>query len=295
MAISRRRSLLRGLLVGAFVLGANGWTAGTALAAVTSDVTGGVLTVITDAGDSVSVTCVAGDVQVNSADPGSGVATCASVALISVSGDALGNTFDLSGVVGADFTALTHVQVNGADGDDVITGADVKNHLIGGPGADQITGGGADDFISGGPGDDQIDGAAGTDKLIESGDVSFTLTDAALTGLGSDTLVSIERGQFAGGIGANTFDASAFTGSVVLSGGRGDDVLLGGAGNDRLRGSSGVDTLTGGAGSDVLRAGDGDDSLDSVDTVGGNDSLMADQGLDTCTVDVGDAAAGCEL
>jgi Ca2+-binding RTX toxin-like protein len=271
-------------------------TAGAAFAAVTSDVTGGVLTVTTDAGDAVSVTCVAGDIQVNGADPGSGVATCASVVLISVSGDALGNTFDLSGVVGADYTTLTHVQVNGGDGDDVITGAaDVKNHLIGGPGADQITGGGADDFISGGLGDDQIDGGGGTDKLIESGDVSFTLTDAALTGLGSDTLASIERGQLAGGIAANTIDASGFSGSVVLSGGRGDDILVGGAGNDRLRGSSGVDTLTGGAGGDVLRAGDGDDSLDSADTVGGNDSLFADQGLDTCTVDVGDAAAGCEL
>lgn len=295
MAHSHRRSLIRGVLIGALVIGANGLTAGAAFAAVTSSVSSGVLSITTDAGDAVTITCVAGNVQVNAADPGTGAAACASISLINVSGDALANTFDLSGIVRADFAILTQAQVNGGDGDDVITGTAVRDHLIGGAGSDQVAAGGGNDLISGGSDDDQLGGGAGSDKLLERGDVSFALTDAALSGLGTDTLTSIERAQLAGGVGPNTIDASGFTGPVVLSGGAGDDALVGGAGNDLLRGSSGVDSLTGGDGNDGLRAGDGDDSLDSVDLVGGNDRLFGDQGVDTCAKDVGDTVSGCEL
>jgi Ca2+-binding RTX toxin-like protein len=115
-----------------------------------------------------------------------------------------------------------------------------------------------------------------------------------LTGLGADVLTSIERAKLAGGPSANAIDASTFTGTTVLSGGNGDDVLTGGSGNDRLRGSAGNDSLTGGNGADVLRAGGGNDSLNSVDGLG-NDADHGDNGLDTCTHDVGDTLGSCEL
>jgi Ca2+-binding RTX toxin-like protein len=165
--------------------------------------------------------------------------------------------------------------------------------LSGGSGDDVLTGGTNDDVLKGALGADAIHGGAGTDTLLEHANVNFTLTDGSLTGLGADTLTSVERANLAGGTGANTIDASAFTGTTVLSGKRGNDVLIGGANDDLLRGSSGADSLTGVGGSDVLRAGAGDDSLDSLDGVG-NDVDHGDRGLDSCTSDPRDAVRSCE-
>jgi Ca2+-binding RTX toxin-like protein len=396
MASSHRKAFLRALLVGGLVTGISGLGVGTALA-TTSSWAGGVLTVTTDGG--VTVTCAAGALQVNGADPDNGPASCGTTTQIRVFGDAAVNTIDLSGVFAADFPAGASTLVMGSDGADVITGGELPDTIFGEIGADVITGGNANDvidggigadpinggngndIITGGVGADAIDGGAGTDTLRESADVSFalsdttltglgadtltsievaklaggvsantidastftgptvlsggagddlltggtgndvlkgstgadtidggagmdtlmeradvdfTLTDTSLTGLGGDVLNSIERAKLAGGTSSNTIDASTFTGTTVLSGGSGDDVLTGGSGNDRLRGASGADSLTGGNGADVLRAGAGNDSLNSVDGVG-NDTDFGDNGLDTCSSDVGDALWSCEL
>lgn len=58
-----------------------------------------------------------------------------------------------------------------------------------------------------------------------------------MTGLGTDTLDSIEAACLIGGSGDNTLDASGFTGSlVILEGQAGDDILIGRAGGiDRVR------------------------------------------------------------
>src|SRR5437667_210302 len=69
---------------------------------------------------------------------------------------------------------------------------------------------------------------------------------------GTDSLTGFEQGQLTGGAGANTIDASGFSGPVSLDGGAGNDTLIGGAGNDTLRGGLGNDNITGGAGIDTL-------------------------------------------
>jgi Ca2+-binding RTX toxin-like protein len=199
--------------------------------------------------------------------------------------------------VGADtLNAFEMVRLAGGVGANTIdastfTGSTV---LSGGPGNDVLIGGTGDDVLKGSLGADAMSGGAGTDTLIEADDVDFTLTDTSLTGVGADVLTSIEWAKLAGGVGANTIDASTFTGSTVLSGGRGNDVLIGGVGNDRLRGFSGTDSLTGLGGADVLRAGAGNDSLDTADGVG-NDVDRGDRGTDTCTSDIGDTRLSCEL
>ena len=73
----------------------------------------------------------------------------------------------------------------------------------------------------GSTGNDSFDGGAGTDRVIESGDVNFVLTNASLTGVGTDTLVSVEQVSLtAAASGNNTINASAFTaGPVTLVGG----------------------------------------------------------------------------
>src|SRR5262249_44718804 len=92
--------------------------------------------------------------------------------------------------------------------------------IIGGGGSDSITGGSRNDVLSGHLGNDTINGGPGTDTIVESADVSFVLSNTSLSGLGNDTLTSIERAILTGGAGANSIDASGFSvGSATLDGG----------------------------------------------------------------------------
>src|SRR5207249_2072308 len=97
-------------------------------------------------------------------------------------------------------------------------------------------------------------GAAGIDRVVSATDADFTLTDTSLvrsTG-GAFTLSAIERATLTGGLGDNVLDASAFTGSVHLARGPGDDIVDGGPGDDIISGDAGRDLLLGGAGNDVI-------------------------------------------
>lgn len=77
---------------------------------------------------------------------------------------------------------------------------------------------------------ENIDGAGGFDTyrvIGVAGDVGFTDSGITSAALGNDTFTSIERVDLGGDTGPNLFDATAFTGLTVLSGGGGDDTLLG--------------------------------------------------------------------
>jgi Ca2+-binding RTX toxin-like protein len=175
--------------------------------------------------------------------------------------------------------------------------------LVGGEGNDTLRGGTVDDVLQGGAGDDLLDGGTGLDCVVGSGDVDWTLSNAALSGDGDDTLVSIERALLTAGPGDNLLDATAFSGQAslhgglgndTLRGGHGDDNLDGGGGNDRIAGNQGADRANGGSGNDVilghggndtLLGGAGDDSIlggDGDDVVkghGGNDRLCGGEGF----------------
>jgi len=293
MAPSLRTASIRTLLIGGLVIGISGVSAGSAFATAASTSVNGVVTINTD-GD-VTVTCVSGSVMVNAADIDSGQTSCGTTTRINVVGDAAVNTIDLSGVLAADFAPGASSQVNGSDGADVITGSglpdvitgdigadvitggDGNDSIDGGVGADPINGGNGNDIIIGGVGADPMDGGAGIDTMLESADVDFLLTDTTLAGLGADTLTSFEMVKLAGGVSANTIDASAYTGPTVLSGGPGNDVLIGGTGNDVLKGSTGADAFTGGAGNDTLmEAADVDFTLTDTTLTGlGGDLLFS--------------------
>ncbi len=168
----------------------------------------------------------------------------------------------------------------GTPGDDVLSGTS---------GNDVLNGSAGDDTLRGRAGDDTLSGGDGIDELQEQGDVNFTLSDTQLTGLGTDTLISIERAILSGGSGNNTLDASAFTrGAVALSGGAGDDHLIGpreagtwhwpwGFYANRFTGGSGNDTFTGGVGSDALvESGDTNFTLGATQLTGnGTDSFTS--------------------
>lgn len=94
--------------------------------------------------------------------------------------------------------------------------------------------------------DDSLDGGAGTD-VIEPGAVSadtVTVFDTLLTGdsgIGSDTMTSVERVHLSGDFNSQLFDAASFTGLVEFNGAGGSDTLVSGRG-------TGDQTLDGGGG-----------------------------------------------
>jgi predicted outer membrane repeat protein len=175
------------------------------------------------------------------------------------------------------------------DGDDLIFGGGGRDTLKGGNGNDLINAqGGSGDYLTGGNGDDTLKGGGGTrDRLVEQGNVDFTLTNGSLTGLGNDVIGGIDLAILTGGSGTNRLDASGFTGKVTLDGSTGSDTLIGGSNRDRLVGGSGNDNLDGGGDNDWLLGGSGNDFLfgnqgeDTILGEGGNDTLQGGQGRDT--------------
>ena len=158
-----------------------------------------------------------------------------------------------------------------------LTGSQNLN-AIGNDLANKITGNSGNNQLTGGLNNDTIDGGSGFDKLVESGNVNFILTNSQLIGNGTDTLISIEQAELTGGIGNNSLDASGFSaGDVTLNGGDGLDTLLGGKGNDWLTGGLGNDSLNGGDGIDtVVESGDINFILANAQLIGnGTDSLTS--------------------
>ena len=205
----------------------------------------------------------------------------------------------LTGGGGADFAlgSAGSDTIFGGAGDDSLLGGSQRDELNGGDGNDVLLGqGSTKDTLTGGLGDDRIDGGGG-DVLLEFGDADLTLTDSTLDGLGSDLLFGIVIATLIGGAGNNRIDASAFSGYTALIGEDGDDTILGGAAPN---------VLVGGAGDDVLIGNDGDDSMlgsagkDSLDGGLGNDVLRG-QGAsnDTLTGGLGndtlDGGAGGDV
>src|SRR6266508_141796 len=83
--------------------------------------------------------------------------------------------------------------------------------------------------------------------------------------------------------GANVICARG--GDDIVEAGPAADVVLGGKGSDRLEGNDGNDVVKGGRGADTIVVADG---------VGRNDRALGGPGVDTCFVDRGDRARGCE-
>lgn len=110
----------------------------------------------------------------------------------------------------------------GTDGNDVINGSQVEDHIYGLDGNDVISGRGAADWIEGGNGNDFISGGQGVD-IVEGG----AGNDSIFAGEGDDK-------------------------TDILYGDSGKDVIGGGLGADLVLGGTGSDTIFGGAGGDIL-------------------------------------------
>ncbi|MFS8182217.1 M10 family metallopeptidase C-terminal domain-containing protein [Pseudovibrio denitrificans] len=171
--------------------------------------------------------------------------------------------------------------ISGGDGDDHLTGNDLRNEFHGGNGDDVLIGAGGNDYLQGGDGNDTLLGGLGNDNLIggagddivNGGDGSDLITLGSGTdiidgGDGRDTLrydgsesitVNLSRTDFQStGIGQ-----LKVSNVEVVEGGSGDDVLIGDEVANTLRGGSGADTLQGGGGRDYIVLGN-DDAVDRV-------------------------------
>jgi Ca2+-binding RTX toxin-like protein len=158
--------------------------------------------------------------------------------------------------------------VRGGDGNDQLTGGTGGDLLEGGNGNDTLNGADGNDTLIGGAGNDALLGGGAIDCVIAVCDTDMQLTNSSLSfaGVLEDSLVGIERAWLTGGDAANVLDGSAFSGSITLTGGNGDDKLIGGTSTDYLDGGAGNDWLIGGAGNDTLMGGAGDDVLDDTPT-----------------------------
>jgi Ca2+-binding RTX toxin-like protein len=206
--------------------------------------------------------------------------------------------------------SLSENRLDGGSGNDVLRGGELPDTIIGGEGNDQIVGGPDGDILVGGPGDDDVRGGLGWDSLSggsginilngnsgfddveETGNVNFLLKPGLLIGLGRDRLSQIEGATVTGGPGANTINARAWGGHVLMSGLRGDDVLVGGRGSDHLEGGRGRDRVVGGPNFDILFGGAGDDTFFSRDR--GFDNVYGESGTDSARIDPVDVALEVE-
>jgi Ca2+-binding RTX toxin-like protein len=108
----------------------------------------------------------------------------------------------------------------------------------------------------------RLNGGGGTNLLVDSGNGNFTLTNASLMGPGGTcTLAHIQQARLIAGSGDDMLNAAAFSSTVTMIGGSGNDTLIGGKGPSVLIGGGGNNILMGGKGRNLLIGGSGQSIL----------------------------------
>ncbi len=161
-------------------------------------------------------------------------------------------------------SAIQFENVNGGQGDDVLTGNAVRNILEGDAGNDRLEGAEGDDELYGGSGSDIYSFRSTVtqeyDEIYEEGVAPGADTLDFHTILTSVSLDLSQASASTQAVHANRSlyvkDRSAIenvTGGAAgdsLKGNKSDNVIIGNGGNDRIQGEAGNDVLSGGAGSD---------------------------------------------
>jgi Ca2+-binding RTX toxin-like protein len=281
-----RRTRRPSLLIGAAAAAVLAFPAA-ASAQVQSSISGGVLTVTGENDDAIAITCVANAVQVNGSPVSGG--DCDDITSIVVTGGSGANAIDLSGVTDADqnpavvtdYPAIASVTIDGAGGNDTITGSEHTDTMRGGDGDDRIVGDenkapgsfdvfegqGGNDTLVWNPGhdSDKMDGGDGADTIEMNGGgggeqftvkpsptapgrVQFDRTGPTPPGPFTLDIGTAERLDFNANGGDDTLvsDAGllALGFALDIDGGPGNDILDGGDGDDLMHGGDGNDRIT---------------------------------------------------
>jgi RTX calcium-binding nonapeptide repeat (4 copies) len=139
--------------------------AGAAWAAVTAEFFSGTLSISSDAGDAIAVTCTGGTAKVNGAEPEGGPAPCGAVESVEISGGPDANAIDLAGVTSAAFSSVEYISVLTDDGADTVTGSALTDEIDGEADDDTLRGNAGNDALNGSDGDDRVFGGAGNDTI----------------------------------------------------------------------------------------------------------------------------------
>ena len=169
--------------------------------------------------------------------------------------------------------ASTRRQINGTDGDDLLTGGTTDDTIMGLAGADSLSGQAGDDVLDGGTGADVMTGGDGEDTYLVD-DIGDLVTEAISEG--TDTVLS--------GI---TYSLTSNVENLILSG----TATIDGTGNELdnvLTGNPGANVLTGGAGDDtyVIEAGDlvVEAAGEGIDTVVTDQSYLLGANVENLTL-----------
>lgn len=218
----------------------------TSSAATPMSFSGGVLRFTGDTDPQyVAPGCSAGNVTDN-AVPIPGPVPCSGVTHLIVNTGGGIDTVTLAGLLPADFTTLTNIDVNLGKGRDTAAVGLIESDLSGGSGSDAI----------------EVQG-------VTPG--SYTLSPSGLVApVESASLDSFESASVHLSNGTNSFDAYTFPGRISVVGGSGADFVNGskfddsfslGGGVDVANGNDGEDAFTGAAGNDVFYGGSGEDRI----------------------------------
>lgn len=292
MTVACPRALVRWSppILGALVLACLG-TAPAADAAVTAQVTAGVLAIAMSGADDVAVTCASGSVKVNGANttPATG---CAALSKVTVTGTgAFANTIDVKAVTRAlGFSGLplrlndinnplaadnTAVTVDGGAGDDAIVTSDdatIEGLVTGGAGSDTVTiATGAPRLFFANAASPEVDTITGAvPPLVYHLDFSASTNGVTIDlngGLGGDALAIASQTNRVVKIGSAELggDVARIDGSAVA-----DSITTHATHGSFVDGHQGADTLIGGAGDDFYLLGESSGVDTLTDPVGIN-------------------------
>jgi Ca2+-binding RTX toxin-like protein len=201
------------------------------------------------------------------------------------------NTFDGSHYVFEAGSSI-HIEIDGTEGSDTITGTSNGDYIDGGPGvpgdgANSLFGGGGDDTIVGGDGGNTLFGGDGNDFI--HGGFGFNRVNG---NVGDDTIIGVSTSGdwLSGGQGNDMINVSNPGTYIFVNGvqkpatSTGNNIINGNLGNDTIFGGAGADSLRGGQGDDVIHAGSGSDWI--TGDLGSN-TIYGGQGPDTFWVSAG--------
>jgi Ca2+-binding RTX toxin-like protein len=244
------------------------------LQALTSGATGGMAVLDFGAASTLAASAIAVNVIDMTVAGGALLAGGMAENVDSILGTAVGDTFDA--------TSFNHgMNLDGRDGNDVLTGTAFVDTLFGGDGDDTISSGPGNDYLDGGTGNDTQTGGAGNNAIFGGAGNDFVDAgsgdDYVDGGAGMDSLN--------GGLGNDNLNGGG--GDDVLSGGDGADFLYGGAGGNALAGGAGADNLNNQA-SDAVGSAFGGDGADFIYGSNFGDTLYGGAGSDNITGGTGD-------
>ncbi|MCA0404937.1 MAG: hypothetical protein LCH39_02135 [Proteobacteria bacterium] len=147
-----------------------------------------------------------------------------------------------------------------------LTGSSNTNTLIGGSGNDTIDGAGGADTINAGNGNDTVT-ERGAETAIDGGSGNDLVVIAAGSGVTSVNLsVSAGSDQTTGDtvsvVNFESFDASALSAALVVTGSSAANTISTGAGDDTIAGNGGADIISAGGGNDTVTYTNAEASID---------------------------------